>query len=124
MRFGFLTALAIGGLLVSTHVAANGLFEDRPWQFPTPWETDAKTNRLLLQEQKRGGFFDDDIGGTGAATGSSGAVSGNGGFTCGNCTWIEVEGENNTIDTDQDNLDSIQQSGDGENSTDSASSSE
>lgn len=56
-----LPRFAVSIVLISglaTHVNANGLYENRPWQFETPQEKSSKAGVLDLVERKKGGFYD------------------------------------------------------------------
>lgn len=54
-----IVAIACVAAVSSTNsVAANGLLENRPWQFDTPHEKSAKAGVLDVIERKKGGYYD------------------------------------------------------------------
>jgi hypothetical protein len=52
-------AIFCGAVIASTSLtSANGLYENRPWQFESPLEKSAKAGVVDIIERKKGGFYD------------------------------------------------------------------
>jgi len=100
------TAIFILGLSYAGAALANGLFENRPWQFETPSERIANIGTVDLIEKKKGGFYDsfdinttinnenttiiegDQINCTNASTATGNANSGEAGATVSSPTGV------------------------------------
>lgn len=109
----FTTTLLTMVFLSSTALATDRhdeMTQDGVWDFRDSSMTDAMTNRLWLEEQKKNGVLagNNSGGNSGSSSGSSG--SGGGHTTIGNNTIINIQGNNNQLDINQDNKNSKQSS--------------
>ncbi len=118
-RSALVITMLLGGVMVSSHVLANGQFENRSWQFQTPSERSVRAGIADLQERKAGGFFDGfdttvnnnfetnvfgdqincDVQATSLGNSGSNFVDGSAGSPIGSSDAFDTDSRGNTNDT-------------------------